>query len=464
MNVLLFKPNYIYDIAVIPPVGLCYIASILEKEGINVSIVDNTLENFPPRTIKKIVKKKKPTLVGISCSTPMIFEGFKLAKIVKEVNSKIHIIMGGPHPTSLPTEVLSNSFVDSVCICEGEFTFLELYKALEKGKSLSKIKGLVFKDSRGKVKFNKPRRFIQNLDDLPFPAYHLLDIEKYFKLQKTYGINTKYSRNLPIMTSRGCPGKCTFCSRFLGSVFRYRSPKNVVDEIEHLINRYKVKEIHFIDDNFTLLKKRAMEICDEIINRNLNISFKFPNGLREDFLDKELLKKLKEAGCYALDFGIESGSQKVLDLMKKGKKVEEIKKKVMLCKKMGFNLTASFIFGTPGETIEDMKKTIEFATSIPLDGADFGILIPYPGTEIFEKAKKNGQIKHFNYDKYIPTLGKVEPALETNEWNIEDLIKIQQIAYKKFYFRLKYILSMLPNLAKPQKVKKYINFFKESVH
>lgn len=463
-RVLLIKPDYIHDIANIPPVGLCYIASLLETKGIDVSILDNTLESLDVHEIKKILNRKQPTLVGISCSTPMLYRAHELAELVKNVNPEIHVCMGGPHPTALPAETLSNPFVDSVCIGEGEYTTLELYKSLnETNNDLSNVKGIVYKDMNGKINFNEPRTPIQNLDDLPFPAFHLLDVEKYFMQKNLYGINTIHARNLPIMTSRGCPSRCTFCQRFMGTRFRYRSAKNVVDEIEHLLNTYKIEEIHFIDDNFTLIKDRTIEICDEIISRRLNISFKFPNGVRADRIDRKLLLKLKEAGCYALDFGIESGSQRVLDMMKKGIKIEEIRETVRLSKEIGFNVTASFIFGTPRETLDDMGETINFAKSLSLNYADFGIAVPYPGTELYEEAMRNNCIKHFDYDKYVPTLGVGVPALETEQWTADDLLEMQRRAYRKFYFRVEYILSSLPNLLQRNKFKKYFKFFKKTI-
>ncbi|MFH1403922.1 MAG: radical SAM protein [Candidatus Altiarchaeota archaeon] len=461
-DVLLVKPNYAHDIAITPPMGLCYIAATLEEEGFRVSIIDNTLERIDDDKLGERIRQENPQMIGVYSSTPIIYEALKVARQAKKQNTKIHVCMGGPHPSAIPEEVLAEQSVDSVCIGEGEGVVVDLMETLSPG-TFDKVEGLAYRESDGGIVKNKVRPVIDDLDDIPFPAIHLLKVEEYFSKSRTYGVDTRSPRNLPVMSTRGCPNQCTFCQRFLGNKFRRRSPGNVVDEIEELAKKYRLDEIHFIDDNFTLIKEYSMDVCDEMLSRRIGVQFKFPNGVREDRVDAELLDKLRETGCYALDFGIESGSQKVLDLMRKGKKTGEIREKVLLTKKKGFHLTASFLFGTPGETISDMEETIRFAKSLPLDGCDFGIITPYPGTQVYLTALEKNYLVHREYDKYVPTLGICKPALRTEDWTPEDLTQIQKKAFREFYCRPKYIASAIPNMLNPSKLRKYAGFLYNSM-
>lgn len=460
-KVLLYKPNF-QDMAVLPPLGLCYIAAMLEKNNITVEILDNTLLNLTEEELRETIKRNDYNVIGIYACTPVIDAALLDAKLFKEINSDIHISFGGPHPSEAIDETLSSPFVDSVGMGEGEYIFSELVKNLANNQNVEETAGFAFKTANG-IKINDSSGFIEDLDLLPFPAFHLLPIERYFATGDTFGILQKETRNLPIIASRGCPGRCTFCHRFLGRQLRKRSPQNVVDELAYHSEKYGVTDFNFLDDNFTATKDWAIEVCQEIKNRNMNISFRFPNGVREDKLDKELLSELRSAGCYHLDFGIESGSQKVLNIMKKGKKVERIREKVLLAHEFGFKLSANFIMGTPGETKEDMAETIEFALSLPLDSSGFGIVIPFPGTELRREAIEKGYLVHSDYSKYNPLMAKVYPPLKTPDWNGNDLIEMQKLAYRKFFFRPKYILKAIPQMFKGKNLKKYLNTLKSVI-
>jgi anaerobic magnesium-protoporphyrin IX monomethyl ester cyclase len=282
-------------------------------------------------------------------------------------------------------------------------------------------------------------------------------VETYFEMGNKFGVLQRRSRSLPIIASRGCPSDCTFCLRFLGRRFRVRSAENIVGELTWLKQRFGVTEFNFLDDNFTLHKIRVMEVCDLIHKRDLKITFRFPNGVREDFLDEDIMNALKSVGCYHLDFGIESGSQRVLDLMKKGKKVEEIAEKVHLSKKHGFKISASFLFGTPGETIEEMEETIRFAAALPLDSASFGIVTPFPGTELRKEAMEKGFLVHSDYEYYNIGLVNSRPPIVTPQWSAEELLSMIKKANRAFFFRPGRMVRLLPTMLNPTSFKRYVS-------
>jgi radical SAM superfamily enzyme YgiQ (UPF0313 family) len=462
VDVLLIKPDF-NDIALMPPLGLGYLAAALRTRSITVNIHDNSLFNYNDSTLAVILKERQPKIVGIYAATPMIKRAKEIAIISKKVNKESLVVLGGPHPSYEVEETLQ--FADAVVIGEGEEVFAEIATRINKGSAdFSNIKGCAFKSSNNEIKINLPRdNFIENLDSLPFPAFDTMPINLYFNARRNFGILQRTSKSLPIMASRGCPSNCIFCQRFLGSKLRVRSANNIADELSYLVSKYKVNEFNFLDDNFTLHKKRVIELCDLIHKRNLKISFRFPNGTREDFLDSEILYALKSAGCYHLDFGIESGSQRVLDIMKKGKKVGDIFEKVQLCHKKGFKLSASFLFGTPGETLEDMEKTINFSLSLPLDSAAFGIVIPFPGTELRREAIETRCLVKRDYEYYNPSRFDFLPLIKSPNWSEGDLKQMLIKANKKFFFRPMKVLKLAPSLIRPNNLRIGFRFLKETL-
>jgi radical SAM superfamily enzyme YgiQ (UPF0313 family) len=388
----------------------------------------------------------------------MIKRAMEMAALVKKTNPGTLIVLGGPHPSFAPEETLEPPDVDAVVIGEGEETFPRIVERFLGGsRDFSGIKGSAFKDPAGEIFINPPGEMIKDLDSIPFPSIDIMAVETYFNEGSKYGVLQRRSRSLPIIASRGCPSDCTFCVRFLGRRFRVRGAENIVDELAWLKEGFGVKEFNFLDDNFTLHKKRVMEVCDLIHRRGLDITFRFPNGVREDFLDGDILRVLKSVGCYHLDFGIESGSQRVLNLMKKGKKIEEIAEKVYLCKEHGFKVSASFLFGTPGETLEDMEKTIRFAAALPLDSASFGIVIPFPGTELRKEAIEKGLLLHSDYEYYNIGLVHSRPPIETPEWSAEDLISILKKANRSFFLSPGRVMRLLPTMLNPVSLKRYMS-------
>lgn len=427
------------------PLGLAYIAATIEQAGYDVKVIDIETENLTEKQLIKKITDIEPSIVGITCTTPTYNSAVKIHQIIKNVSKNIKTILGGIHPTIVPEEAIKPDCVDFVIVGEGEKTIIELISTIKHQGNLSSVKGLVYKKN-GKIIMNTPRELIQNLDELPFPARHLFQNQKY-----TYP-DSLSKNTFPIITSRGCPGRCIFCNtqNIFGHQFRARSAKNVVDEIELLINKYSAEEIHIWDDNFITDKNRVFEIRDELKKRNLKINFAFPNGLRADFLDENILKCLKEMGTYSIAIGVESGSQMILNRARKNIRLEKIQDTFKLAKKLKLETWAFFMFGLLGETKETIQETINFAKKLDPDIAKFHILKPYPGTEIYNELKKNGLLLTEEYSCYgIHTL----PVHKLPDLTAEEILNWQKIAYLKFYFRFGKVFQQIYRLKSVYRIK-----------
>lgn len=423
------------------PVGIAYVAAVLEKQH-KVSIIDSPTEGW--RNLDQIDEKKyrvglkneeiaerirgwSPDIVGINIP----FSGwsktaFEVATITKSVDKDIVTILDGLHPSARPLNCLSHPNVDFVVIGEGEYSMFELVGALEQGltKDLKKIRGIGFIEE-GRMVVTPPRPEIQDLDSLPFPARHLLPMDIYFAAVKENPIRGVIKKRYAIMiTSRGCPHQCIFCSNHIvmGREWRGRSPENVVEEIEHLIQTYNIKQIDFFDDNMLLHKKRVEHICNLIVERGLDIEWYVPTGVRADTLDENLLRKMKASGCRGLRIAPESGVQRVVNrIIKKNLNLKDVEKAVVLAKKVGIKVGVFFILGLIGETRKDMEETIKYAYKLRKLGAGsfhFSIATPLYGTELYEQAKRGGFLIEGFSDE---ALAAAEPLIETSEFTAEEL-------------------------------------------
>ncbi len=431
MKILLINPPIpreieLYSTAgiIAPPMGLTYLAAVLEKYGYHVEILDAPVLGLSYRQIKDELEKREPDLVGITATTAMINSALQTARTVKNVLPESTVVLGGVHVTfAYETTMKENSFVDVACIGEGEYTLLELVQTLEKEGDLKDVKGIVYRKNGELIK-TQPRPLIENLDELPFPARHLLPMDKY----KAFGENMILGT---ILTSRGCPFNCIFCSSSLlfGKKFRARSPKNVVDEVEQFQEAYKTRYVEFVDDTFTFDRKRAEAICKEIIDRKLDT--KWVCSCRVDLIDKELMQTLKKAGCTMIYFGVESGVQRVVNLIRKGIKLEQAERVMRWAREVGIETVASFVFGIPGETWEDAMQTIKFAKKLNPDYVQFSIATPFPGTELYQIAKREGLLLTEDWSKYTV----LKPVMKTKELKPEELQKLVKKAYFSFYLR-----------------------------
>ncbi|MGC9517052.1 MAG: B12-binding domain-containing radical SAM protein [Methanomicrobiales archaeon] len=432
MKVLLINPPYVnskykFIGLVAPPLGIAYIAAVLEKNGIDVKIIDAAALEMDWETLKKEINEYSPEVIAITALTPTINKALKTAKIAKKTCSNSKIIMGGYHPTFTYSELLKKDYIDIVVLGEGECTMLDLVRTLENDGNLKEVRGIACKDF-----VTPPRDIIEDIDSLPFPARHLLPMDEYKVLNIKLPTGT-------LISGRGCPFNCSFCasSAMHGRKIRLRSAKNIVDEIEHLISDYAAEMIAFMDDTFTLKPERVIEICDEIKKRNLH--FFWGCTARVDTVNKELLDKMREAGCITIFYGVESADQQILDGMNKKISVENTKNAFKLTKEADMRTIASVAIGMPGDTRENIEKTIDFVKELDASYAIFSLATPYPGTAFYNEAREKNLIKVDDWSKY--TL--LSPVLETVDCSLEELKKLQKKAFRKFYLRPGYILRQL---------------------
>jgi radical SAM superfamily enzyme YgiQ (UPF0313 family) len=423
-----------------PPLNLMYLAASLEKESFSVKIIDDDLLQMGYYKFAELAAKLNPKIIGVTATTSTIKTALKYLEVVKKILPDTLTVIGGPHTTFVPLETLKDSkTLDLVVLGEGDETIVDLAKTYHPGENirgyLSEVKGIVYREKNNwgkydKLKLTQPRPLIKDLDSLPFPARHLVPFKSY---------NVSKNQSGGIITSRGCVYSCGYCSSSLimGKKFRSRSPDNVVDEIEELVYQYNIKDIAFMDDTFMLNKTRAHKIAQEIKARDLDVSFVASS--RVDMVNKNLLSELRNAGMNTIYYGVESGSQRVLNLMKKGITLKQAEKAVKSAKNVGLKVLASFILGYPGETIEDINKTINFSIKLDPDYSQYSILTPFPGTPIYHDLKNKGLIDTENWGKYTV----MKPVLKYEKLGLTKKIVERKLtlAYLKFYTRPKYLLK-----------------------
>jgi len=404
---LLFKPNMpIVNIQQnIIPNGLLYIGTLLLSKKLDVEVLN--LSDKSLDECKKTIKEKNPDIVGISCYTFNRHTCVKLAEIVKEVNKQIKVVFGGPHSSVMHKQLLEISKnIDIVVLNEGEMTFLDIIQRLKEGKSFENLPGITYRNDN-KIINNGFRKPLENLDELPIPA-------QYFKYKR-------------IITSRGCPGRCIFCDTpyLWGQSVRLRSVANVVDELEMLNKKYGISFFIISDDTFTFDKDRTIGICKEIIKRNLKITWDCRS--RVNLICEERLKWMKKAGCITVSYGIESGSQKILNNLKKGITVGQIEKAALLTRKFGFNLNYFIIAGSPGETDDTVRETMKLIEETKPTAIFTYIMQLTPGTKIYEIAKESNFISDIDWINK-----KDETIFYSSEKSLEELNRYVRLINELF--------------------------------
>ena len=439
----------------VPPLGMAYIAGVLEQDGFDVKILDAYVEGYDNEKpysiegfilvgldwneIKNRVQVFKPNFVGISGMFDSQDKTFlTTCKIVKEVDPNIKIFVGGSHPTYFTEDVLSIPEMDFVILHEAEYTTRDLLNRLVKNEDISDIAGLGYKKG-GKIFVNKEVKWIQNIDELPMPARHLLPMEKYIKIGMHHSPFTKGKRVTQMVSSRGCTAKCIFCTSviFWGGAkqYRVRSPKLVVDELEHLVQTYGVDEVHWDDDNFSLNRKNCEEVLDEMIRRKLNINWATPNGIAVWALDENLIEKMAQSGCYQLTFAIESANQDFLiKNIKKPLNLMKVKPLLNKAHECGISVHAFFIIGFPGETKEMIMNTLKYAEETGFDSVSVHIATPLFGTELYRVCKENGYlVEDFDPTKNIYKMANIR----TKDFSPEELQELQKEYTKRINESLK---------------------------
>lgn len=389
MRVTLVNAQVLDGNNVVPPLGLLYVAAVLEKAGHKVQVFDADPE-FQDSMLKEI-RDFNPELIGLSFLTVAYERAFNLCKTLKKELPDVMYCAGGVHTTVKPQDTLKELDLDFIVVGEGELTMEDICNRLDKKESIKDAAGIMYREN-GEVVENERRELIQDLDSIPFPARHLIDMTPYLKPP---GIIRGYAEKnqTTIVTSRGCPFKCIYCGshNIFGRRTRRRSVKNVVDEIEHLHKEYNMKGVYYCDDTFTLSAKWVKEYCKDLNSRDFKI--KWACQSRVDQTDRELMTTMKNSGLVQLDFGVESGSEKILKVLGKGgagDRTSQIKQSFKLCKELGIRTLATFIIGNPEETRADIEESFQVAKDIQADYTAFYFLTPYPGTEIYNMAIEKG--------------------------------------------------------------------------
>ncbi len=446
MKVVLVIPNF-DSYLVAPQLGILYISSYLKKHGVEVVIIEGLRDNLSDKQIMDKVIAENPDAVGIHCLTGFYKQVVKLSNLVKEQGYTC--IVGGAHPTFMPYTSLLESKADYVICGEGEVAFLKLAQnnfVNNDIKGVYSLADLKDDDLLADGTPVKKAEYVDNLDEIPFPDWEQIPPSSY--PHSPHGLFAKGYPIGVIMASRGCPYQCTFCSskNFYDKV-RFRSPENVVAEIKYQIEEFGIKELQFTDDNLTLKEDYIIKVCNLMIENDIKIPWSTPNGVRADRVNKDIILLMKKAGCYMLDFGIESANPQILKNIKKGETIEQIKNSINIAHEAGMITIGNFIFGLPGETKETIEETINFAVNSKLDRAGFFALRLFPGSDLSNELKTQFKLDYSH--SFISV-----PDWLTGNLTQNDLIRAIQKAYWRFYFRPKRLFNVLRDI--PLSQVKYI--------
>lgn len=452
------------------PLGLMYIAAVLEQNGYKTEILDAFMTDdafvkngktlrvgMSYEQIKAQISSRKPDIVGIAGPfTCQIEHSLKVSSITKEVNPDILTVVGGPHATVVPKGFLEEAKnVDIAVTGEGEYAMREIAQYFEGKKQLSEILGIAYRKS-GEVKVNAQRPFNANLDELPYPAYDHINMEQYLSPKKI-GYRSFRDRAISMVTSRGCPYNCCFCSVHLhmGKGFRAHSPSYVLNHIQYVVDKFNVKNIFFEDDNLTFDLKRFETICDGIIERKIKIGWETPNGVRADCLNMDLLKKMKASGCQSVFFGVESGDPEILNnVICKSLDLNRVVEVAKNCRQIGLKTGGFYIIGFPGEKKENMQKTVDFALGLKRDydvGMHLFVATPSYGTRLYEECKAKGYIDvDLSWNSFAEARQpRGMPLISTEDFTSADVKEIATKALAQ-YKRL----SLMGHIKNPRKALK----------
>lgn len=433
------------------PIGLCYLGAVLEKAGHRPEIFDSQLIEEPEKQLSNLIRQKKFDVVGFSAVTPSAKRTSIMASIVKEIQPNTTTIVGGVHPTVTGADVLKQMpDVDIAVFGEGELTIIDLLEHLEHKESLDEVRGIAFRTDEQIVRTER-RELIKDLDTIPFPAHHLVDLNKYTPPPGLF-----FEKPIiPMTSSRGCPYDCAFCADTViwQGKCRMRSAQNVVDEMEYLKEKYGAREIKFFDDTFTVSRKRTVEICSEILKRDLGLIWRCAS--RVDKVDPELLKLMRESGCRSISFGIESGDDEILKRMNKKITVEQARQAVKWSKEVGIETKGFFMLNYPGENIETTEKTIRLSRELYLDFVGFNITMPYLGTRLRDEVEKNYRVDERLWHDTDAAIGN-QIYFFQDDLPVDYLKKAYRRAARGFYLSPKVILRKLLNIRNLRMLKSYI--------
>lgn len=457
MRVVLINPRFRLpiDTRTTPHLGLAYLAAVSEKRGDEVVIFDADVERQP---VTEFIQEFRPHIVGITANTPQVKQAWRTARAIKEVTD-VPVVLGGPHVSVLPEESCEKPYVDIVVRGEGEDSWIDICKRLERflqdqpaycseaffhpeNEIFAHCFGITYRTSDGQIHNNPDRASIADLDGLPWPAYHLFKMDRYTNLQPATD-HVDGARSFSIMTSRGCPYRCTFCSQSIMPIkWRSRSPENVIAEWRHLVEDMGAQEIGILDDSANIRVKRMDELGRALIENNLNhVPWIFVNGIRANLASKELLMLLKTAGLKRVAFGVETGDEDILLSIDKKVDHDTIRQAFKNAKDVGLETIAFLIIGLPGETRETMQRTIDFAIELDPLIANFSMMTPYPGTKVYEIVKRQGRFLINDWEDYV--FFEQQARYEMGDMTAELVAEMYRKAYRQFYLRPSPIMRRL---------------------
>ncbi len=423
------------------PDWLAYATAVLEQSGVDVRLYDFPAKHWEKDRLFTLTQEQKPAVVVLDSTTPSIYSDIDCARLIKRACAETKVLMVGPHVSALPEESLktADGSVDAVAIGEYDHTVRDVTHAWLNDTPLNSVLGLAYRYESGEIHRNPPRPLIENLDELPFPAWHHLDLWDYFDGGKLYPYIT-------VIGGRGCPFGCSFClwpQVMHGKRYRFRSPENIVAEIKWVLEKWpkaRKGEFFFEDDAFTVNKNRAHALCDAFEKNKLGITFSINS--RADCVDKELMRHLKSAGCRMLLVGFESGSQRMLDNMGKKTNLRQMEKFTRVAVGAKLDVHGCFVLGLPGETKESMQETLDFALRLPLTTLQFSNAVPFPGTRYFEEAKAAGVLLAKDWDEWLSD-GEQSPVVDYPGLKRGEVEEYVDRGLKQFYFRPSYMIKFL---------------------
>lgn len=451
LKILLIRPKSVYtDVVAGIPIGIALLASVAERAGHKVRILDVGLEKSPSESVRAAMEATAYDVAGLSCMSVEFLGGLDTARRIREVSPATHIIFGGQHPTIMPEQVMKAECVDSVCIGEGEDTWTEFLARISAGDALDGVKGLWFRRTDEIVR-NLPRNEYVDVDSVPMPAYHLLDIERYFDIDFVR-FPTVDRKAIQLFTSRGCPYRCIYCHDLFGKRFRGRKPELVWEEVKFLHDTYGIREFMIEDDIFNMDIGRAKNICDLIIGSGLKLGLQFGNGVRLERFDEELMMKLAQAGAHHMAIAVESANDRIQKLIKKHLKLSRFNQVLGWARKYRIETLGFFMLGFPGETVAEINQTIRFACASYFDEALFSIATPYAGTELNSIVRASGSVDGGN-DIHDEWEGVVR--IRSDEWDQKKLRWLQRKAYFLFFLTRFRFFKILLKMKSPKMFRRY---------
>jgi len=435
------EKNYLRPfIGTLPSLGLLSLAAVLRERGYAVKIIESaSLDLTFSQTLKNILREK-PHYVGLNCTTASVDNAAKIARAIKEVNAQVLTFVGGPHITAIPEETFHRYAVfDYGVVGEGEMAFLDLLQAVEEDGGFQGVESAIFREGE-RVFVNPRRKFIENLDRLPFPAYDLLS--SFPQQYRPPFLNYQRGPAASIISSRGCPQACTFCDRSVfGNRYRYFSEDYLFDLISYLRHQYRIEHLIFADDQFAASRPRLIRFCEKLAKAGLPIRWNC--DARVDSVDSALLKIMKKAGCWMISYGIESGSPEILAGIRKGIRLDQVEQAVHMTKEAGIRAKGLFMIGYPQETEYTLRETLSLILRCPFDELNLSFLTPYPGTEIYAQAKRSA-----GFTEDWSRMNALNCIFKPEALSVEALEKAYARMIRKFYMRPRITFSYLGLLAR----------------